>query len=286
MPSNLTPWERPVFVVSTGRSGSTLLQRVLNVHPDLTIWGEHAGMISGLVKSLDSVFHPAAHKNLTLGYADRELVVGELSEKDVFKPWVSPFTPEDYEAAIRNLISGLFTNGLSPNVRWGFKEIRYERPQVEKLMELFPNSHVVILSRDVLGYTQSRFFAWNNTDYDLATDEGLEKVKVRLRSITNGWIKRYQGFVELAAAAPERTSLVSYADLNMQSGRVSGLFEELGMASPAVDAIAPVLEAVVGSSFRHNSMARANREQMAEIVEEVLADRTEIELLSKSLSGQ
>ena len=31
---------RPVVVLSSGRSGSTLLQKLLNTHPDLVIWGE------------------------------------------------------------------------------------------------------------------------------------------------------------------------------------------------------------------------------------------------------
>ena len=35
----------PVFLVGTGRSGTTLVQRLLNSYSDTLIWGEHAGFL-------------------------------------------------------------------------------------------------------------------------------------------------------------------------------------------------------------------------------------------------
>lgn len=279
-----SPWERPVFIASMGRSGSTLLQRVLNVHPQLTIWGEHGGMLSGLTASIDAVNQPAAFNNLDEGYEHREMVIGELSQKDVFKPWVSAFRPAGYEAKIRTMLTDLFTEGLSPDTRWGFKEIRYNADDVRKIMALFPHAHIVVLARDVNGYAQSRFFAWSNTDYDLTTDEGVAAIQQRLTKFINGWLRRYEGLVEVCNDFPERTSMVSYADLSAESGRVESLFGELGMTAPPSDAIEPVLRAVVGSSFKHNSLARSNRAHVGKIVDEIVAGWAEVDAVSTALS--
>lgn len=50
-------WERPVFIITTGRSGSTLLLRYLNCAERLVVWGEHAGIMTDLA---------ACHRKLAL----------------------------------------------------------------------------------------------------------------------------------------------------------------------------------------------------------------------------
>ena len=230
-------WERPVFIASMGRSGSTLLQRVLNVHPQLTIWGEHGGMLTGMLASIDAVNQPSAFDNLAEGYEHRDMVIGELSQKDVFKPWVSAFRPDHYEGKIRDLLTDVFTDGLSSDIRWGFKEIRYKADDFRKIMALFPDSHVIVLARDVEGYAQSRFFAWSNTDFDFATDEGVAAAQKKLTNFITGWLRRYEGLVELCNDYPDRTSKVTYADLSAESGRVESLFGELGMSAPSPEAL-------------------------------------------------
>jgi len=36
----------PIFLLGTGRSGTTLLQRIINSAEDVIIWGEHGGFLS------------------------------------------------------------------------------------------------------------------------------------------------------------------------------------------------------------------------------------------------
>ena len=40
----------PVFVCGPHRSRSTYLQRLLNIHPGLVVWGEHGGLINRLAE--------------------------------------------------------------------------------------------------------------------------------------------------------------------------------------------------------------------------------------------
>lgn len=263
-----------------GRSGSTLLQRVLNVHPEVTIWGEHAGFLSGILESYVAASQPDASKNLAAGYEHREIVVGELSDKDSFKPWVSPFRSEDLGDAIRSMMVELFTNGLTPEIRWGFKEIRYTDAEIRILMELFPQAHLIVLGRDLRGYAMSRFFAFGNTNFDLDSEEGRQAAGKRLTNIMSGWMKRYRGLLQLHHEFSDRSSIVAYNDLVVGSGRPQQLFEELGEPSPRAEAIDAVLGSVAGSSYKHNSAARAGRDALGELIESADVDQDECARLS------
>lgn len=266
-----------------GRSGSTLLQRLLNVHPDITIWGEHGAFLRGILQSYAVTLDRNVHENLADGYEHRASVIGELSDKAVFKPWVSPFRTEDLAAGVRRLTTDLFTAQLPENVRWGFKEIRYRSEEIGPLMELYPESHVIVLARDIPGYAMSRFFAFGQTNFDLVSDEGRAKANVRLSNMCRGWIECYQGLVEVAQKYPSRSSYVAYSDLVAGSSRPQRLFEELGESQPSAEAVAAVLDAKTGSSFRFNSEARANRDVLGEIIAAADYDRDEAARLSTIL---
>ncbi len=276
-------WNRPVFVASMGRSGSTLLQRVLNVHPDITIWGEHGGFLSGILQSYRLASEPSAAQNLIEGYEHRAMVIGELAEKEVFRPWVSPFRPDDLEDAIRSMLVGLFSAGLTPSIRWGFKEIRYTDQELRTLLAVFPEAHLIVLARDIAGYAQSRFFAFGNTDFDLESDEGRAQASKRLATMMQGWTRRYQGLVDLVDEFADRSSVVAYGDLVADSDRPSRLFDELGEPRPDPAAIATVLGAVSGSSYKHNSAARSNRATLVELIESANVDWDEVARLSAKL---
>lgn len=255
-----------------GRSGSTLLQRVLNVHPEITIWGEHGGFLSGMLQSYKAASLPDTVRNLEVGYAARDQVIGELADKSTFTPWVSPFTSAELEDRVEEMIRDLFTAGLDPSVRWGFKEIRYEEQELVTLMEMFPEAHLVILARDLPGFAQSRFFAFGNTDFDFDSEDGRKAISERLTKMSGNWIRRYQAMVNVQERYADRTSLVAYRDLVPGSPRPTALFEELGEVSPTPEALDAVLGEVTGSSYRYNDAARQNREALLGVLSDSVID--------------
>lgn len=267
-----TRWNRPIFVASMGRSGSTLLQRVLNVHPEITIWGEHGGFLSGILLSYRAASVPDTVRNLAEGYASRDQVIGELADKGSFIPWISPFSATDLEDRIVEMTRGLFTAGIESTVRWGFKEIRYNSQELTTLMRMFPEAHLVILARDFRGFAQSRFFAFGNTDFDFESAEGRSAVSRRLNTMSVNWIRRYQEMIGVREGYPDRTSLIAYRDLVPGSPRLAELFEELGEVSPAPEALNAVLGEVAGSSYRFNDAARRNRGELLAVLEESEVD--------------
>jgi hypothetical protein len=267
-----------------GRSGSTLLQRVLNVHPTLTIWGEHGGFLKGLVDAYNVTRDEANEANLRDGYESRSSVIGELAEKEKFKPWVSPFRSEDLRSGLHGLMLDLFTDGLTPEIRWGFKEIRYGRDELAPLMELFPEAHLVILARDLEGYASSRFFSFGrNASFDFLSSEGKAEAATRLERMSNGWMTRYRGLLELRDQLPDRTSVVAYSDLVSGSDRPAQLFTELGEDVPSREAIEVVLGSKTGSSFRFNDAARVNRQHLVAALEDANIDRAEYQRLAVEL---
>jgi hypothetical protein len=277
-------WERPVFVASMGRSGSTLLQRLLNVHAGLTIWGEHGGFLKGITEAYRLVGVEPSHRDqLEGGYEHRGTVIGVLDEHDKFRPWVSPFTPDAFVARLRAFVVDTFTEGLPNDVRWGFKEIRYSGSEMRRLMELFPDAHLVILARDVSGYAKSRFFAFGQTDFDLQSVEGVHVATGKIDTMIDGWMKRYTGLLDLAAEQPDRTSVVAYSDLVAGNDRTSRLFTELGEEPPSDEALARVLEAKAGSSFRWNEAARENQARLDEVISNANYDRARYDVLAAQL---
>lgn len=284
MPSDIPDrWNRPIFVASMGRSGSTLLQRVLNVHPDITVWGEHGGMLSGVLESYATAHKEPTKTNLADGYEHRNMVIGELAQKDTFKPWVSPFQAEDVAHSLRSMLVDLFTKELSPEIRWGFKEIRYSETELRSLLTLFPEANLVVLARDLPGYAQSRFFAFGNTDFDLESNDGRSVAKTKLKTMMNGWMKRYEQLVSLRDEFADRAVTVAYGDLTAESEVPAEIFQKLNEQPPAPEAIDAVLTAKAGSSFKHNSAARSNRARLAELIAETEIDRDRLARVNSQL---
>lgn len=135
--------ERPVFVLaSSQRTGSTLLQRLLNSCPQVMIWGEHLAHLSGFRREFGFLQdwekrHADERRNfMHEGY-------------DIFAPNIMP---QDYELvdAARIYIAGLFGLPAAKLGRsiWGFKEVRYGAQMALFLQECFPQARIIHLTRN------------------------------------------------------------------------------------------------------------------------------------------
>jgi hypothetical protein len=110
----------PLFILSGGRSGSTLLQRLFNTHPNAFIYGEHNGFLRPLCQSfrLLELYSKMSEKH---GALIRE----KQDVSETFIAWARPFDQPEYIAKLRILISELYKiDELPKNSVWGFKEIR------------------------------------------------------------------------------------------------------------------------------------------------------------------
>lgn len=201
------PAPRPLnylFVVSYGRSGSTLVQGLLNAIPGYLIRGENRGSVYRLYQ-----FHQAV-----------EAARDEFAETEALTPRNSWYGIDQYAAssAVARMRSMMLDTLLKPQPDTrviGYKEIRWFYNDWERYLtffrELFPGARFVINTRDHEGVASSKWF----------TNHPREKVLKQLA----GWEEQLDAMATLLGDAAYR---VHYDDYVADPKALAGLFEWLG----------------------------------------------------------
>ncbi len=154
---------RPLFLLGTGRCGSTFWQTLLCRSADIWIWGEHAGMLRtfararGLLRNCEA-FQMHAGRPLTPVDAEQP-----TAESAPGLAWANGFDATAFDDHLRGLIVELMQLALPPGkTRWGFKEIQYGfRDQTpELLLELFPGGTIIHTLRHPRSTLESAMQAW------------------------------------------------------------------------------------------------------------------------------
>lgn len=201
---------RFVFVVTFGRSGSTILNNVLNAIPGYQIRGENHG----------ALFHLWQAGRAVRTTHDR-YGPGEL-RKGVESPFygASRLSPDLWEDV---LAAGFVANVLRPSAETrvaGFKEIRHTpnfmtddqfRGYMDHLLAVFPGARIVFNTRKVEEVVRSGWWA------DMPAD--------KVTRLINRTAARFE---EYHAAAPKRTILMRYNDYAGAPEAMRPLFRFLG----------------------------------------------------------
>lgn len=151
-------WPSPLVLLTTHRSGGTLLTRLYNLHPDIFIWGEHGGILNKLAEMKVIFDH---HYELYAPIEERKIeeFIELKSQNAEFSPWINPVTREEFTDWCRSFIDRTFTKYLRPTQRWGIKEIRYHTlTTAQFLMDIFPSCQFVVLRRDLVEQCASNIF--------------------------------------------------------------------------------------------------------------------------------
>jgi hypothetical protein len=154
----------PIFILGSGRSGSTLVQRLLNSYPDVTIWGEHGGFLK---HTADAFFRLLEHRgNNQFVFANSSVSqtmpwsqVTEHKKPEHWQAWLNSFSREDVTTFFRTHLEAFFRHPSMPaDHRWGFKEIRYGNQDrvVEFLSRLYPDAHFIFLVRNAFNTLASQ----------------------------------------------------------------------------------------------------------------------------------
>jgi hypothetical protein len=229
--------DAPVFLISTGRTGSTLLQRLLNCHPDLVVWGEHYGLFGALA---DPYAHMGSVGRKFYPYSARDndspsLLLPTLRDPAAAIEWATPWSLEEIRPQIANFMQGFFASRLAPGQRWGFKEVRYNRMEVLTLLrEVFPAGRFIFLRRNELEVTRSKVLAWKSGQPwdELRLGERLE--------ITNGILadvrRHYSLYAEFMELHPGVGIAVDYEQLLADAdAALSRILAHLGLDESRYD---------------------------------------------------
>lgn len=247
--------EQPVIILSTGRAGSTLLQKLLNTHGELTIWGEHAGIFNPLVEAWRAVsgseWIPEAHATGAWMLEPDRPVHAER-----WTAWDGSFSKVDFRRSLKHFVEDLFCRDLPLGQRWGFKEIRYRQIDfIDLFVELFAQARFILLMRNPVDSCVSFATAFARRDQTTPQEYGA-----LAGDIARNQIKPVFPFFRAAFDKyPDRTLGVCYEDLVADpTGALERIAAYLGLDA-GFDAAA--VQAVMAKKLVSEEV-RASSEQM------------------------
>lgn len=217
-----------VFVVTYGRTGSTLLQGILNSVEGVVITGENGGYIYNLYsayKTLEYLGHQTRkikRKETTLQLIQRKITNKKQSGKED-SPTLPFFGSSfiDLNAEKRFLlgrISKYFKSNLNCNKATvtGFKEVRYHMLDIDQyldfLQEHFGPACFVFLTRNAEQVAQSGFYKKKSTNETLLHIEEIEK-----------------RFFKYIRSQPDTCYWIDYENLKRDDERLRKLFDFIGL---------------------------------------------------------
>jgi hypothetical protein len=245
--------DRPIFVFAQHRGGGTLMLRLLNCHPDVVIWGEHAGFINKLAET-DQVIR--YYGGLIGPRSDEEFtsfLASDGANLAHYSPWLTPLTVEDFTTWSRTIIREVFTRRVRSDQRWGFKEIRYHHELVATfLARLFPGGRFILLTRDPVELCVSNVLvSWSLASLMAkpVTFDLVEITKV-VEDCLYAIVAMQTNMKMIRRALPDRTLLLTYDELKIAPAEEMERVQTfLGLApTPAVQERMLRAIAVVASS--------------------------------------
>jgi hypothetical protein len=193
---------RYVFIVTYGRSGSTLLQGILCSQPGFLIRGENGGVLEQLFR-----FHRRAE-------AERAKHEGDLPTSPR-NPWhgIDGYPPDLALAHMRALVRDTLLRPAADTRVVGFKEIRWPDKELPAFLDfvtaLFPNAVFVVNTRNLDDVANSAWWA------------GQKNVRAKLQGVEDRMLAA-------TTALGERAYRVHYDDYVADPSRLKGLFAWLG----------------------------------------------------------
>ncbi|MAB71958.1 MAG: hypothetical protein CMJ54_05585 [Planctomycetaceae bacterium] len=246
----------PIFLLGSGRSGTTLLQKILNSADDVMIWGEHGGFLEQIARAY---FHHTEKSKVNQAIfrqnpvaKDPNLDFNRLMLTDIGYCLMNWYGRREVAANFAGLIESFFHPPGMKKRHWGFKEIRYGRDDrtIEMLAELFPTARFVLIVRNPVDVIASQAaMGWGS--------------KTALRSgwkqCAEAWAGQNRGLLEFQRANEGRTRWVRFESLiSKDSGAVDDLFEWLGFeTSDRQGELVDLKEGIWGKARRDGKPHRA-----------------------------
>jgi hypothetical protein len=213
----------PIFLLGTGRCGSTLLQKILNSVGNAMIYGEHGGFL----KQIAAAYFLNLEDKMIAKYIMSQNVAGKepisvfetLKNPHLWSAWTNWYNRETVRNNFRDFIESFFNPiPLEQKVHWGFKEIRYGQDDrvPEMLADLYPDGRLVFIVRHPVDVVASKISA--------RASDGIE-------ADAHTWVAQNTYFLDFFTRNRERSRIVCYEELiSNNSEQLSQLFHWLGFS--------------------------------------------------------
>ena len=246
----------PIFILGSGRSGTTLLQKIINSADDVMIWGEHGGFLKQVALAY---FHHTEKSRVKQAIFRRNPVAKDpnfdfhrLRQTDIAYSWLNWYGRREVTANFAGLIESFFHPPGMRKRYWGFKEIRYggNDRAIEMLAELFPNARFVLIARNPVDVIASQAaLGWGRR---MALGSGWKQ-------LSEAWAAQNRGLLQFQRANEERTRWIRFESMiSKDSGEVDDLFDWLGFeTSDRLDEIVDLKEGIWRKERRDGKPHRA-----------------------------
>ena len=191
-----------VFIITYGRSGSTLLQGILNSSPKIHVTGENGDFLYNLYEAYLTIKSTKETVGRNKNRTSREPFYGiDFFEEDEIRPHVKSF--------VDSQILKSCPPEKAPSVL-GFKEIRYPyRSNLPKYIdfinETFENSVFLILFRNI----------------DHVLDSGMHKeMELNKKAILRQQFEKFELEMATYARAMPNLEIIQYEDLRKNVGKL------------------------------------------------------------------
>ncbi len=198
-----------VLIITYGRSGSTLLQGILNSIDDLTIMGENNNFLYDIYSAYNHL-----EKSVKIG---KRIAKNKQLTDNYQHPWFG-YSKIDLELFLNDAYLLVKRTIAPPNVKyWGFKEIRYLNIQdleayLDFLAKLLPSPCFIFNTRDLAQVKKSGWWAKKDD----------KEVIQRLTLLE-------EDFHKYAQKRPRRCYEITYEDVCNKTKKLKELFDFIGV---------------------------------------------------------
>lgn len=212
--------QKPIFLFSIGRSGSTMAQRILAAHEQIHVPTSEPHILLPYLYTLRNrgVYAEYSHRNVVRSVKD---FYGSMPEGQ-----------EEYLSEVRELMLRLYAKTAPQSVRYFLDKTPRYHLIVEDIMRLFPEGKFLFLWRNPLGVVASNMDTWAGGRWNLYRHkvdlfDGLENLVEAYRKHSS---KVCAVHFEKLVASPieEWTRVFDYLELSFEPATL----EEFGKIEP------------------------------------------------------
>jgi len=205
----------PVLLLGSARSGTTLMQRMLNSYDDVIIWGEHDAFLSNIAESYFQLVQSESMEEFSFPQSKGNSVsLSIYKEPGQWQAWNNWFGEDDLKGIYHEFLKSFFVSDWTNEIRiWGFKEVRYGGGDrvVELFKAIFPDVKIIIMFRDPVNVIDSQLMAFNNIGGRLRKVRKLFMLPTIYR-MAKHWNLMNEGFIEYFEIFPDSILVVAYED--------------------------------------------------------------------------